>query len=123
MPAAFWFDRTQPCPPHPVFGIFVSSPGDVGREREMARKIIGRVEARLGRRIKLEPYFLAFEPMLATRGDFQRNIPDPASFDLVVRILWSRLGTPLEVGERRDGPGTESDFESAVDGHKAKGKP
>ncbi len=39
----------------PAYRIFVSSPGDVGREREMARKVCARVEGRLGGRLKTTP--------------------------------------------------------------------
>ena len=56
--------------------------------------------------------------MLATR-DFQENIPSPAEFDIVVCILWSRLGSRLHSKHRRhDGTayqsGTEFEFEEAV---------
>ena len=78
-----------------TFRIFISSPGDVGREREVAYRVIERVEAWFGGRVKLEGYFWEHEPMRTTRGDFQENIPEPATFDLVVCILWSRLGSRL----------------------------
>ena len=113
----------------PVYRVFVSSPGDVGREREMARKVCARVEGRLGRRLKIEPYFWEEVPMLANRGDFQENIEEPAEFDLVICILWSRLGSRLHPGKhhRADGSeyasGTEYEFESAARAAQAKGKP
>ena len=58
--------------------------------------------------------------MLATK-DFQENIPSPAEFDIVVCILWSRLGSRLHSKHRRhDGTayqsGTEFEFEEAVRG-------
>jgi len=37
--------------------IFVSSPGDVGRERVMAGRVLDRLQGEFNRRIKLEPYF------------------------------------------------------------------
>ena len=113
----------------PVYRIFVSSPGDVGREREMARKVCSRVEGRLGGRLKIEPYFWEEVPMLATRGDFQAQITEPAEFDLVICILWSRLGSRLHPGihQRADGSayasGTEYEFESAARAFKKSGRP
>ena len=53
------------------FRIFISSPGDVGREREVAYRVIERVEAWFGGRVKLEGYFWEHEPMRTTRGNFQ----------------------------------------------------
>lgn len=58
--------------------------------------------------------------MLATK-DFQENIPSPAEFDIVVCVLWSRLGSRLHSRHRRhDGTayqsGTEFEFEEAVRG-------
>ena len=109
--------------------LFISSPGDVGREREMARRVIGRVEARFAGRVRLEPYFWEHEPMRTTRGDFQAQIPEPADFDLFICILWSRLGSRLHPGKytRADGTpyasGTEYEFESAVRSFEAKGRP
>jgi len=109
--------------------IFISSPGDVGREREVAYRVIKRVEARFGERVKLEGYFWEHEPMRTTRGDFQENIPEPANFDLVVCILWSRLGSRLHprILQRPDGSpyasGTEYEFESATESFKRSGRP
>jgi len=109
--------------------IFISSPGDVVQEREVSRKVIERVEAWFGGRVKLEGYFWEHEPMRTTRGDFQGQIPEPANFDLVVCILWSRLGSRLHPGmhRRADGStyasGTEYEFESAMNAFKNSGRP
>jgi hypothetical protein len=111
------------------FRIFISSPGDVGREREVAYRVIERVEAWFGGRVKLEGYFWEHEPMRTTRGDFQGQIPQSSSFDLVVCILWSRLGSRLHPGnhQRPDGSpyasGTEYEFESAIEAFQRIGRP
>ncbi len=116
-------------PAAPVFRVFVSSPSDVGREREMARKVCERVEGRLGGRLRIEPYFWEEKPMLANRGDFQEQIIEPAEFDLFICILWSRLGSRLHPGKHRraDGSeyasGTEYEFESAARSAQATGRP
>jgi hypothetical protein len=74
--------------------IFVSSPGDVGREREIAGKVMERVDAHFGRDVKLEPYFWEHEPMRGT-GDFQESIedipPDPRDLHLQRLAQWDAL--------------------------------
>jgi tetratricopeptide (TPR) repeat protein len=100
--------------------IFVSSPGDVQLERQKAAEVVDRIQGEVSAHAKLVPYFWEHEPMLATK-DFQENIPSPAEFDIVVCILWSRLGSRLHSKHRRhDGTayqsGTEFEFEEAVRG-------
>jgi WD40 repeat protein len=112
----------------PTLRIFFSSPGDVKLERETARRIVERLQAELGHRAKLEPYFWEHEVLLATR-DYQQNIPPMDGFDVVVCILWSRLGSPLDP-KRHPRPsggyfesGTEYEFAMALEAHRAKGAP
>src|SRR5437868_335719 len=98
-----------------TLSIFVSSPGDVGREREIAARVLRRVAAEWAGRLVLKPYFWEYEPMRAT-CDFQGQIPKPSQFDIVVCILWSRLGSKLRRECRRPdgteyGSGTEFEFE------------
>ena len=100
--------------------IFVSSPGDVQLERLKAAEVVERIQGEVSAHAKLVPYFWEHEPMLATK-DFQENIPSPAEFDIVICILWSRLGTRLHSKHRRDDgtlyqSGTEFEFEEAVRG-------
>lgn len=107
--------------------IFLSSPGDVGLEREIAARVIRRLDGELSRRAQLEPYFWEHEPMRAT-ADFQAQIPSPASFDVVICILWSRLGSRLHAQHKRpDGTsyasGTEYEFEEAAASFRARGTP
>ena len=107
--------------------IFVSSPGDVGKERVVAGLIIDRLQGEFRRRIKLDPYFWEHEPMRATT-DYQGNIPKPSDFEIVICILWSRLGSPLNEKYRRaDGSpyasGTEYEFEVATEARRLAGKP
>jgi hypothetical protein len=111
------------------YSLFISSPGDVRKEREVAAEVIKRVEAWFGGRIALKPYFWEHEPMLMTRGDFQQQIPETATFDLVICILWSRLGSNLhpERHHRPDGSpyssGTEYEFETAMRAFRDHGRP
>lgn len=110
-----------------AYKIFVSSPGDVGRERHLAEQVICRVAAEFQGRVEVQPYFWEYEPMESTR-DYQENIPLTSEFDLVICILWKRLGSPLSVKhERPDGgrwrSGTEFELVTAIESKKARGAP
>jgi hypothetical protein len=104
--------------------IFVSSPEDVQKERSLAERVIRSVASEFGvpvtvnysnwlRKIKNSDKV----PVLRTNGsddgrtwlrscfweyqdadldqDYREQIPNTGSYDLVVSILWSRLGTKL----------------------------
>ena len=107
--------------------IFISSPGDVAEERLIARRVIRRLDAQVGDWVTLEPIFWEHEPLVAT-ASFQEQLLLPRDTDIVIAILWSRLGTVLPAHIRRaDGSayasGTEFEFEDAVDGFRRSGKP
>ena len=98
--------------------LFVSSPGDVRAERQIVGKVIDRLQARYWNFIRLEPVLWEREPLRAT-GTFQKEIVRPSSCDVVVGILWNRLGTPLpsefeRVGGGRWNSGTEWELNDAV---------
>ncbi|MDR1341952.1 MAG: hypothetical protein LBK18_01705 [Prevotellaceae bacterium] len=98
--------------------IFISSPGDVKNERQIARRVI----AKLGREfavadIKLEALLWEDMPLQAT-SSFQggiNQIVNAKLVDIAVFILWSRLGSPLKEFTKPDGSsyksGTEYEFE------------
>src|SRR5205085_3974306 len=112
--------------------IFVSSPGDVADERLRADLIIDKLAQDYGRYFAIESYRWEHEPMLAS-GHFQDAIDPPSASDVVILILWSRLGTPLPpktaVREYRglDGrapvTGTEWEFEDALAAARQRGAP
>ena len=107
--------------------IFISSPGDVFEERTLAQRVIERVQAEFTGRAVLEPIFWEHEPLLAT-DTFQTQISMPSEADVMIAILWSRLGTRLPKDfTRKDGSryqsGTEFEFEDAVEGFRTHGKP
>ena len=103
--------------------IFISSPGDVQKERQVARSIIGRLVAEFADIVALDPYFWEYEPMRVT-ADFQTQIAPPSDFDIVVCILWSRLGTPLQAPDgRRYQSGTEYEVNTAIAAYRARGSP
>ena len=73
--------------------IFLSSPGDVTATREIAALTIERLAQDYARFFTIEPYLWEYEAMVAS-GHFQDSIEPPSAFDIVVLIVWSRLGTP-----------------------------
>ncbi len=107
--------------------IFISSPGDVGEERSLAALVLDRLQKEFAGRVALEPYFYEHEPLRAT-DTYQPQIMLPSQADVVLVILWARLGTPLpQKITRPDGStyasGTEFEFEDAVDGYRRRGVP
>src|ERR1700730_8939785 len=112
--------------------IFLSSLGDVPDERLQAGLVIDKLQQDYGRFFSLEPYRWEYEPMLAS-GNFQDVIEPPSAFDIVIMIVWSRLGTPLpEKTARReyrglDGrapvTGTEWEYEEALRAVRERGAP
>jgi predicted ATPase len=112
--------------------VFVSSPGDVKRERLRASLVIDKLAQDYGRFFAIESYLWEHEPMLSS-AHFQDAIEPPSAFDIIVLILWSRLGTPLPertlVREYRgiDGrtpvTGTEWEYEDALKSARENGVP
>jgi formylglycine-generating enzyme required for sulfatase activity len=107
----------------PTIRIFISSPADVRPERLKAEQIVGRLDREFAYHFRVEAVLWEREPLVATRH-FQdpENIPEPRGMDIVVVILWSRLGVPLPADRFRGaisgGPvtGTEWEFEDALAG-------
>jgi WD40 repeat protein len=103
--------------------VFISSPGDVDKERRIAERLIARLAREFAGRVLIEPYFWEYEPMRHDRN-FQDQIPATSQFDLVICILWSRLGTPLKGPDGREySSGTEYEILSAREAQALAGKP
>jgi WD40 repeat protein len=102
--------------------VFVSSPGDVQAERTIADRLIRAIAEELGIPVSVQysnllrereavesqnrsgesksgelilcPYFWEYQRFSPELG-YQDQIPNTSRFDLVITILWSRLGTKL----------------------------
>jgi hypothetical protein len=119
--------------------IFISSPGDVAEERELTRQLIKDIlpyDPFLGEYYTFEVVSwddpVAPTPMTAglkPQEAVNRFGPKPSECDFVIVILWSRLGTHLDVTAFRklDGEpylsGTEWELEDAWSAWKAHKRP
>jgi len=119
--------------------IFLSSPGDVSRERQLAREVIDRIQSERAYRDRLKLEVVAwdkpgagtampaqFEPQEA----IDHGLKKPSECDIVIVIFWARMGTLLsEKYLKPDGSryrsGTEHEYLEALGSAKAKktGKP
>jgi hypothetical protein len=108
--------------------IFLSSPGDVAEERTIAREVIERELQKRPAYSGLKLEVIAWDdpdariPMLANQTP-QESVnnarPRPSTCDIVVVILWARMGTPLpETIRKPDGEtylsGTEWEYLDAI---------
>jgi tetratricopeptide (TPR) repeat protein len=110
------------------FRIFISSPSDVRPERLIAQRVVDRLAREFAYHFTLEAVMWEREPLVATEH-FQTMITRPSATDVVVVVLWSRLGTPLPraefPGPMSGGPvtGTEWEFEEAVKSYRENHNP
>lgn len=110
-----------------VLRIFVSSPGDVAEERALAGRVFRRLGNEFADAVTLDVILWEHEPLFAHSG-FQQQIPRPSQCDLVVSILWARLGTRLpadyapERGQMAP-TGTEFEVRDALDAYAKFGRP
>jgi WD40 repeat protein/energy-coupling factor transporter ATP-binding protein EcfA2 len=114
-------------PAKPRIRIFVSSPGDVREERMAAERVLKRLRDQYASEAIIEPYFWEDQPIGATKH-FQEGIEMASEFDVVVCILWRKLGTRLPAQFRReDGTeyesGTVYEFEDAFERYRRLGWP
>src|SRR6202030_4399712 len=94
--------------------------------------IIDKLSQDYSRFFTIESYRWEHEAMLASKH-FQDAIEPPSAFDIVVLILWSRLGTPLAartaerdyrgIDGRAPVTGTEWEYEEALRVAREKGAP
>jgi formylglycine-generating enzyme required for sulfatase activity len=124
---------------HPKpFRVFLASPGDVALECKLVRETITYIgsERRFRGRIDIELIAwdqpgaaVAMEAGLMPQEAIAKGLPKPEDCDLVVIVLWSRIGTPLpaDFELKADGTpylsGTEWEYLNALRGYRKNRKP
>ena len=111
----------------PTLKIFLSSPGDVAEERALAEFVFRRIADEVSDAANLTFLIWEHEPLFGHTG-FQQQIERPSQSDLVVCILWSRLGTrlPSDFAPAKGEPpptGTEFEIKDALASYAERGKP
>ena len=108
--------------------IFLSSPGDVADERGLARQVLQSLpkEVSFAGKIHIDEISwddpgnpVALDARFTPQEAINRERPKPSECDVVVVILWARMGTPLPENYRKpDGTtyrsGTEWEFLDAI---------
>lgn len=110
----------------PSLRIFLSSPGDVEEERRITRELIDQLPKHPFLRGRVALQLVAWDdpvapiPLRANESP-QESVNDwarPSDCDIVIVILWSRIGTPTPLPERKpDGmpfTGTEWEYYNAI---------
>ncbi len=124
-------------PPPLHLRIFLASPGDVANERALALKVFEQLQydPLLRGRITVETVAWdkpgAGTPMLATltpQAAIALGLPKPSECDIVIVILWSRIGTALPKNWKKpDGrpylSGTDWEYHDALQAAEQHGKP
>ena len=131
-------DNQNPKPPIRQFRIFLASPSDVAEERQIAREVIEQVRGERAFRdcVALQSIAwdqpgvgVAMDAVMTPQKAIELGLPKPSECDLVVVIVWSRIGIPLppDYETKPDGStyssGTEWEFQDAVTAAREHGQP
>lgn len=101
--------------------IFISSPGDVADERQIAGAVIERLQGKYWSFVRLDDVFWE-QKVIRSTAHYQDELANPGECEMVVGILWSRLGSLMpekfrkQSGERYQS-GTEWELEMAFDAY------
>lgn len=112
----------------PTIRVFISSPSDVRPERLIAERVVQRLGREFLYHFQVEAILWEREPLTAGQH-FQERITPPRQADIVVVVLWSRLGVPLPADKYRGAlsgqpvTGTEWEFEDALASYREQGRP
>lgn len=106
--------------PRIPISIFLSSPGDVSVERELADGVIRDLDRVLGPRLGLAISSIRWEKMIPDMGLPQSIINSQhRDCDIFIGIMWARFGTPTV----NFGSGTEEEFQIACERWRSAGTP
>jgi hypothetical protein len=105
--------------------LFVASPGDVPKERQIVRAVVNELETTIGSvlGINIRPFLWEHDLGPGTHAHGPQGLVDDQSnlrfCDILVGIFWNRFGTPTPSGET----GSEHEFAWSFDRWKRTGKP
>lgn len=102
--------------------IFVSSPADVDHERAVVKDIVEQLATEYLPYFELRAVLWEEEALTADRT-FQAGLTQPQDCDIVLVILWTRLGSPLPQEPYHGMTGTEWEFVNAVEASAETGIP
>jgi hypothetical protein len=117
--------------------IFLSSLGDVSRERQLAREVIDRIQSERAYRDKIKLEVVAWDKPgagtampahLEPQEAINRGLKKPSQCDIVIVIFWARMGTHLSDRYAKPGggpyhSGTEYEFFESLETAQKTGKP
>ena len=116
--------------------IFISSPGDVSAERDIAERVINKVGKEFQARWRLQAIRwdkdsegVVLDARIPPQEAVNRKLPRPCECDIVLVVLWSRMGTPLDASYTKKGDGsaylsgTEWEYCNAGEERRPDGKP
>src|SRR5688500_19005847 len=116
----------------PLIRIFLSSPGDVHDERNIAKSVILErlpYDPSLRGKVALEIVAWdmagspAMEANLTPQEAINAGLPMPSDCDIVVVMFWSRMGTPMRLDGVDYLSGTHFEYEEAMSANQTNGKP
>ena len=108
--------------------VFISSPADVMAERALAERAVARIHDAWKAYVRLEAVRWERGHYEAAKG-FQESIGEMTAFDVVIGIVWKRVGSALrpDLFQRADGTAYESgtvfELESAIACSESRGTP
>lgn len=106
----------------PSVRIFVSSPSDLEHERALVKDILETLGEEYRPYFGLQPVLWEEEALTAAQS-FQAGLLPPSACEIVLVMLWSRLGTPLADDPYGGMTGTEWEFVDAVEASARHGSP
>ncbi|QHP69995.1 DUF4062 domain-containing protein [Bradyrhizobium sp. LCT2] len=106
-----------------VVKVFLASPGDLGRERSLAKEAVDEINETIGRTFGYHVDLIGWEDTVSAYGRPQALInKEVEQCEYFIGLMWKRWGTPPD-SEGRFTSGFEEEFELALSRRSSEGKP